>query len=810
MVRMDRLLEAWRTDPRVDATVELCAMLIRAALKAGPNKLLPDDFVIGFANEARTRHPSNIDVSIAITDLYLSTGLINQALAVLDMAARAAPTDNRVKERLEKLGRRRRTQEFAAARTPDPETLDAPTTPLDPPTEPVNRGAPPPLPVNPNRKATVIGLSAAPPPLPAPRAEHRTKSTDSMRPPPDPSGIPDPETTRTESGVPAALQVLSEVARPKADDKPKATASNGADSAPTDNPRRRRTFLFGEMPRVGADVRGDGETHDTTDSPAPRMEPQPEPAKPATPKPTDVAAVRPRARTAPIPRTDDDAGPATKTKVDESPAARVAVERAAVGAPAKRTLLSTPSPDRLSRTDADGPPTRTAVQPSPDADRAPDGSPRRAAVRRPVRAMAPLEGPSDHELPTKIGPQPGAAATIDPMIRPRSDRRGLSQEMPAIPAPPPSDEDSEHEVPTYARPLGPAGQEALASRNAGSSRASNRAGSQRESSTGTDLAETARVIPRPPPSDPESETSTAIRPLASAPPPPFLASQPASVIVDEPSGVMLEEDDHDDESVTGLREPPPAPPRPARFGTESTFDGRDVAGPGPIVKGGTFSMNVSGQVPEQFPGVPPSGPEDDAPRTHVLSAAESLAAARVDPRSPHGRPDERAAAWGGGAGGHGGHVVQRGMTLGAGSSQPPAFHGSDAPPAAPTFGPPPPSFGPPPVPPGGSLEAQPFAPPASMRAPAPYQSFSGSFPGLMPPGGSGPPSQGGVMPYQHSVSMYPGMVDPASVQSGAWRNPQQAPTAAPPLRRTKLFVPVFIMVAVVATLVAYATYLLLR
>src|SRR5688572_26740988 len=107
MVRMDRLLDAWRADPRVDATVELCAMLIRAALKAGPQKLLPDDFIIGFANEARTRHPSNLDVSIAITDLYLSTGLVNHAMAVLDMAARSAPTDNRVKERQAKLGRNR-------------------------------------------------------------------------------------------------------------------------------------------------------------------------------------------------------------------------------------------------------------------------------------------------------------------------------------------------------------------------------------------------------------------------------------------------------------------------------------------------------------------------------------------------------------------------------------------------------------------------------------------------------------------------------------------------------------------------------
>ncbi|MFO0555329.1 MAG: hypothetical protein U0271_43535 [Polyangiaceae bacterium] len=130
---MERLLEAWRADPRVDATVELCAMLIRATLKAAGAKLLPDEFVMRFASEARAVHPRNVDVAIAVTDLFLVAGMTDQARGVLEAATEIAPHDGRVHERLDKIGRRRRTAEFTA-RTADPETLDAPTTPLEPET----------------------------------------------------------------------------------------------------------------------------------------------------------------------------------------------------------------------------------------------------------------------------------------------------------------------------------------------------------------------------------------------------------------------------------------------------------------------------------------------------------------------------------------------------------------------------------------------------------------------------------------------------------------------------------------------------
>ena len=163
MVPMERLLEAWRADPREEPTVELCAMLIRAVLKATGQKILPDKFVIDFANEATTLHPDNVEVVIACSDLYLANGLISHAKTLLEMGAQHAPRDLRVKERLLKVGKLRRTQELAS-RAPDPETLDAPTTPLDPPTEPATSKVPPApilLPRHPRRQATAHGLAPA-------------------------------------------------------------------------------------------------------------------------------------------------------------------------------------------------------------------------------------------------------------------------------------------------------------------------------------------------------------------------------------------------------------------------------------------------------------------------------------------------------------------------------------------------------------------------------------------------------------------------------------------------------------------------
>lgn len=372
MVRMDRLLDAWRSDPRVDATVELCAMLIRAALKAGPQKLLPDDFVIGFANEARTRHPSNIDVSIAITDLYLSTGLINHALAVLDTAARNAPTDNRVKERLEKLGRRRPTQEFSN-RTPDPETLDAPTTPLDPPTEPAGRGAPPPLPTpNPRRRPTTVGLMApgAPGPLPAPPVDRRTKmglpAAPKLDSPPvskvdSSKTLRDDDTTHSNPVSPAARIVGVNVPQPSGAPPP---VPSPKPEEPPAHPRRQRTFLF------GADIN------------AP-------PAAPAAPRPS-----APPLLAAPLDADDraDDEGPITKVQdlADDAPPTREV--RVPETIPQAKITHAKPSPDLPPPpAEDDGPPTRTQVDEPPTGRFDIDPDPTLGGSS--VKAVAPITAP---------------------------------------------------------------------------------------------------------------------------------------------------------------------------------------------------------------------------------------------------------------------------------------------------------------------------------------------------------------------------------------------------------------------------------
>lgn len=706
MVRMDRLLDAWRSDPRVDATVELCAMLIRAALKAGPNKLLADDFVLGFANEARTRHPSNLDVSIAITDLYLSTGLVNHALSVLDMTARTHPTDNRVKERLEKLGRRRRTQEFAA-RTPDPETLDAPTTPLDPPTERERLISSPPLTSSSGRRPTTIGLHAAPPPLPAPRRKSDSMPAREEVESDAPKDMRDDDTTRTDSNVPAAM-------RPPSFPPPARKDAPPVSPDPTAmNPRRQRTFLFGDV--------------------SPVVRP-PLPSDPEEGRPTKVVPD-------PIPRTDDDPGPSTRTKVDDAPI------RAA----------------------------------------------RRAAVRRQTRfGLGPaLEGPSEHDLPTKIGPivppellDPGPSGRP---VDPRAEEEPLS-------ARDVSDDDSEHDAPTHARPLSPplspAAGSSLGVRPAPAPAGMLGSLPSFEGDPSTDASLVTGVLPdRFPP------RALAPRPGSAkgAPAPAFLAEPSMS---DESSAILVEDDEF---VVTGLREPPPASSRAATsgaFATDSMLAQGDPAGP--LVRGGTFSMSVAGQVPASF--VPrPSGPaaDQEAPRTYVLTAEESFAASRVDPRPPTGElpqhqlPPElgqqqlQAGGWadsggyGSAAPAHGSAVVQRGMVVGAGSSAPPAMRvssppigyggpGSDAPvPFAPTFGPPP----------SGRVSATALAP-------------------FVPPAGNGAFVQSGAWAMQSSAIPY----DPRA-GSGA--------LVAQHRRPIKLYAAIIVAAVLVASLVGYATYLLL-
>lgn len=161
MVRMDKLLEAWRSDPRVEPTVELCSMFARASQKPVARDAIPRQLLIGFANDALGRHLDNLDVLVAVCDMYLSAGEVELAADVADRASRAHPDEDRTRVLVARVSllRGKQTRELVSGESSDDEgpasrdeqtgggsegvTLDAPTTPLedagDPPTEPQTR-----------------------------------------------------------------------------------------------------------------------------------------------------------------------------------------------------------------------------------------------------------------------------------------------------------------------------------------------------------------------------------------------------------------------------------------------------------------------------------------------------------------------------------------------------------------------------------------------------------------------------------------------------------------------------------------------
>jgi len=216
----------------------------------------------------------------------------------------------------------------------------------------------------------------------------------------------------------------------------------------------------------------------------------------------------------------------------------------------------------------------------------------------------------------------------------------------------------------------------------------------------------------------------------------------------------------------------------------------------PVGPGGTLAMHVTSA----------GGDPDRDVGTLVLNAAEALAAARVDPRSPHTRASEAPAA---------------------GPSQP-----------APTFGPPPsfapayvpevpPSFGPPPGLPGAGGMQQPAAygapamDPGSIQfGPAP-QSFGHPDPALLGYAAE-PPSPAMGLPAMGAASVGPsGSGNPqASFAPSAFPDPFGAgsmDTSGPsypigahePSRPVRLYVALGVAVVAVASLVGYATYLVL-
>ncbi len=293
---------------------------------------------------------------------------------------------------------------------------------------------------------------------------------------------------------------------------------------------------------------------------------------------------------------------------------------------------------------------------------------------------------------------------------------------------------------------------------------------------------------------------------APAPPPPAM--------IDEPSGVMLEEED-DESMVTGLREPPPAPPRPLRFGSGRTFDEPAPAAP-PIVRGGTLSMQPSPDrpVPAVFPSVPPGTPEpDDAPRTYILSREESMAASRVDPRPP-----SASGSW----------------PSAVGPSAPPSS--MSAPPSfAPTFGPPPsrsngtgmgqaafgpspPMFGPPPGDPSrGPQVADAFGPTGAAYG-VEEADLGSSFEPIQL-ASMGPPARDlaiDPMSIERGEAAVPMGGEPFGPMGGLpvhgyGGQPLAAGERVEPARSKRpirLYAAVILAVIAVSSLVAYATYLL--
>ncbi len=730
MVPMERLLEAWRADPREEPTVELCAMLIRAVLKATGQKILPDKFVIDFAGEATAAHPESVEVAIACSDLYLATGLISHARSLLEATSQVAPRDVRVRERVLKVGKLRRTQELASRS--DPETLDAPTTPLDPETEPVKDKLPPApilLPRNPRRQPTVHGIP-------------------------------------TVGGRKATVQgVNSPLAEPKTESD---TSTSPPVAAEPSHPRRSRTLLagFGAPPPPPPERRSRpsdpptrtsvGSPPSSDEGPPTRVDPDGPPTRagpnafrsfvdddePATQAPTLVA-----------PPSDD--GPATAVGPDGPP---TSVRPSSLPPP----VVSADEPITRARPASAIPPPLPPAPPPPSAD-PPKLAARRPAARKPppprVAAppvMPPLEDSvSEHDGPTNV--------TALPPLGPR----GLSIDAPKAPSAPTSD-DGEDEPPTRARELAP-----LAPRELPHA--------------------AARPIPAAPQSDPDGDTATNVKD--------FGTSQEAPTL----SGAL-----------TAPFQRPPSVAPPWGSSSDGSFPlpgGNFSVSPSvpPVAKGGTLAMSVS------------SRDADGDVGTLVLNAAEALAAARVDPRPPHVSSEPQRAEG----------LLSRGQLVGAQPmyEPPPATPAPTfgPPPAAPLFGaapnsfpPPGPSFGPPafdaqgpggfgptstPAPPLPQEPGFSFGPPP-MTFSAPPQPLVSERP--PPDTGYGGMPDGGAAPSRPPPIPYPPGAFPDPFGPGVGEQPGfgSAP-ASQRGRPLRLYVALGVAVVAVASLVGYATYLVL-
>ncbi|NUO48181.1 MAG: hypothetical protein HOV80_04910 [Polyangiaceae bacterium] len=429
------------------------------------------------------------------------------------------------------------------------------------------------------------------------------------------------------------------------------------------------------------------------------------------------------------------------------------------------------------------PPRRAAIKRPPGRPGAPDSGPRTPpplnapSVAPPLlgSALGPLEDShSEQEIPTKVTALPplgphGLALEPKTGMRPPPEPVRPPQSMRPPMEPAPISDGGDDEPPTQARSLAPPAPPP-------------------PQSDGGDRPTRARPvmpaprIPPPPESDPDGDTATGVKDLSS--------SQEAPTL----SGALTKP----------FTRPPPPPADHAWQDDGSAFPapgGAFHAEPMAAVgKGGTNVMNV---------GPPPGVPSfaDQAPvdqqggRTHVLSVQEAFAAAQIDPRSPHSHGSEPVG------------MLARGQALSPG-------YQSSAPPA-PTFGPPPgsmrpgalayeptpappaPSFGPPPVSaPGHAMMSSPpsfDAPQLPAMQAGPSYAPPGAFPDPFAQGAPDPFGQGTPDPYSQ----------PAMPQLPTALPFPKQPAYEPPSRSFRLYVALGIAVVAVASLVGYATYLVL-
>lgn len=694
MVRLDKLLDAWRADPRVDATVELCAMLHRAATKALPQRILPVELVVGFGREARMRHPHSLPVLVAVADLYLVCGMETLAGETVDVAIglEGAGDDAALGRLRKRLGRERRTQELAS-RSAELETLDAPTSPLDPPTEPAGprgrhpttlglpaaKGGPvePPAPAHPRRTHTLLpGFGAAPPP-PAPDARIPIRVPAPSSPPAAVrSAAPPAAAATTATAARAALASSSPFAPapsllPPRGDAPPATGAEASRASPSIPPPPRPAEL-GPPPPPPPVVLG------------PPPPPPPVVLGPAPPPPVPFAT---RAGPSAPP---SDPGPSTGQRTSAGrPAARRAAARRP-GRPAEREPAF-PEPLEDPASEADAPTKVTELAPL-----GPHGLSLEAGSTAPTRGAgaAPVAGTTGGAGEVSVGGDaPPTLSAKSVVARAAALGERIAEDSPtraASVAKLLGTEETDDAPPTRtqvgappqvgAAPPAPPrrGGAASSGLRAGPERPS--AGSQRPpppaarpteaSEPDDDIdAPTRAQVPRLPLATQHDDDTTGVTEVEAAPPPHVRAAASASLVPP-----LATPSDPETDSPTGVRElAPPADPGPSTFSRVATNVWKDrprASSPAAVdddedasVVTGLRELPPSASLPptELAPRPEPPRPaargaqppprpivkggtftmqpeqnpvavlDDDAPSTHVLSPAEAIVAGRVDP-----------------------------------------------------------------------------------------------------------------------------------------------------------------------------------